>query len=186
MAHRFQELGGGRSLTAPVPNYFRKQANKAVLRCYRNKTSLFSEQASVRSSHPHARQEILWGFFCHVLDHLILVSHLKLITSLSSCYFSFICCLDSQSFIIKRSPRTSREHFDKLEANQFSFSLSQPATCSASRTHWVASPACWGNNIHSSSMTIPLSNTLSFRLATRGKQSTITHVLGQLWTCSYL
>lgn len=80
--------------------------------------------------------------FCLVLDYLILVSHLKSIMSLSSCYFSFICCLDLQSFIIKGLQRTSREQFDKVKANSFSFLVSQFATFSTSTTQTVNSIAC--------------------------------------------
>lgn len=54
--------GGDPNHTALVPSECRKQANKAMLKCYRNKTSLFSGQASFWSSHSPARQVILQGF----------------------------------------------------------------------------------------------------------------------------
>lgn len=118
-----------------VPSGFRKQTTKAVLRCYRNKTSLLSGQISVWSSHLFIRQVK----FCLVLDCLRVMSHLKSIITLSSCHFSVICYLDLQSFIIKRSQRTCRQHLDKFQANQCSFLVSHPATCSASPTQTLPS-----------------------------------------------
>lgn len=122
-----------------VPSDFRKQANKAETLQEQNKPVLRTSFCLII---PSTCQTGDTARFCLVLDCLILASHLKSITSFSSCYFSFICCLNLQSFIIKRSLRTCREQFDKLKANQFSFLVSQPAMRSASTTPTVTNITC--------------------------------------------